>query len=261
MHADYHIHSSFSDDSTYPMEDIIKKAITIGLDEICFTEHVDHGVKSYDSDFYKDYHDEFLRCKGKYQNQIKIKFGIEYGIQTHTIEQYQQDFYRNDFDFVILSCHQINDMEFWTQDFQKGKTQKEYNLAYYEEIYQVMNKYKNYSVLGHLDAIKRDDLEGVYPYKETKDILENILKLAIKDGKGIEINTSNERYGLSDFTSCKDILLLYKQLGGEIITFGSDTHKEEHVGYHIKEMRKELKRLGFTKFCTYERMEPHFHEL
>ena len=146
MHADYHIHSSFSDDSTYPMEDIIKKAITIGLDEICFTEHVDHGVKSYDSDFYKDYHDEFLRCKGKYQNQIKIKFGIEYGIQTHTIEQYQQDFYRNDFDFVILSCHQINDMEFWTQDFQKGKTQKEYNLAYYEEIYQVMNKYKNYSV-------------------------------------------------------------------------------------------------------------------
>ena len=105
-------------------------------------------------------------------------------------------------------------MEFWTQDFQKGKTQKEYNLAYYEEIYQVMNKYKNYSVLGHLDAIKRDDLEGVYPYKETKDILEKILKLAIKDGKGIEINTSNERYGLSDFTSCKDILLLYKQLGG-----------------------------------------------
>lgn len=261
MLADYHLHSNFSDDSTYPMEKIVERAISIGLDEICFTEHVDHGVKMYGPNFYKNYYTEFLRCKHKYQNLIQMKYGVEFGIQTHTIDQFQRDFKANNFDFVILSCHQINNLEFWTQDYQKGKTQREYNMAYYEEILQVMKQYKNYSVLGHLDAIKRDDLMGIYPFDETKDILERILKLAIEDGKGIEINTSNERYGLPDFTPCKEILLLYKQLGGEIITFGSDTHKEEHLGYHIAEMKAELKKIGFTKFCTYNQMKPQFHKL
>lgn len=261
MLMDYHIHSSFSDDSIYPMEKVVQKAIEVGLDEICFTEHVDHGVKMYALDFYENYYNEFIRCKNKYRDRIKLKYGAEFGMQTHTIDQFQEDFNKNDFDFVILSCHQIQNLEFWTQDFQKGKTQKEYNLAYYEEILHVMQQYKDYSVLGHLDAIKRDDLMGIYPYEETKNVLKEILSLAIKDGKGIEINTSNERYGLLDFTPCKEILLLYKQLGGEIITFGSDTHIEEHVGYHIAEMKGELKKLGFTKFCSYNRMKPQFHKL
>lgn len=261
MLADYHMHTSFSDDSTYPMEELVKQAISVGLQEICFSEHIDYGVKSYSEHFYKDYHKEYLRCKSKYQDQITMKFGIEFGMQVHTVQQYQSDFDKNDFDFVILSCHQVNDLEFWTQDFQKGKTQKEYNLAYYHEILKVMQIYKDYSVLGHLDAIKRDDQQGIYPFEDTKQVLTDILSLAIQDGKGIEINTSNERYGLTDFTPSKDILLLYKELGGNIITFGSDTHKAEHVGYHIEEMKKELKNMGFQKFCTFDKMKPIFHDL
>ena len=45
MLADYHVHSAFSDDSTYPMEQVVRDAIRINLDELCFTEHVDYGVK------------------------------------------------------------------------------------------------------------------------------------------------------------------------------------------------------------------------
>lgn len=46
MLADYHVHTEYSDDSTYPMEQVITDAIRIGLDEICFTDHVDYGIKS-----------------------------------------------------------------------------------------------------------------------------------------------------------------------------------------------------------------------
>ena len=87
MLADYHMHTSFSDDSTYPMEELVKQAISVGLQEICFSEHVDYGVKSYSEHFYKDYHKEYLRCKSKYQDQITMKFGIEFGMQVHTVQQ------------------------------------------------------------------------------------------------------------------------------------------------------------------------------
>ena len=44
--ADYHVHTQFSDDSETPMEDAVLHAIAVGLGEICFTEHIDYGVKT-----------------------------------------------------------------------------------------------------------------------------------------------------------------------------------------------------------------------
>ncbi|GFZ32382.1 phosphatase [Clostridium zeae] len=261
MLADYHMHTSFSDDSTYPMEEEIKQAISLGLDEICFTDHVDYGVKTDLNCDYIEYIKEFKRCKERYSNEITLKLGIEFGMQVHTIDQCQKDFDKYDFDFVILSCHQVNDKEFWTQDFQKGKTQKEYNEKYYEEILKVIRKYEDYSILGHLDMIKRYDEIGEYPFEKVKNIVIEILKHVIANDKGIEVNTSSFRYGLCDLTPSREILKLYRELGGNIITIGSDSHKEEHVGYNIQLVREELKSLGYKQFCTFEKMKPIFHDL
>ena len=46
MLADYHVHTEFSDDSTEPMGNVINKAIALNIDEICFTDHVDYGIKA-----------------------------------------------------------------------------------------------------------------------------------------------------------------------------------------------------------------------
>ncbi|ASW43314.1 histidinol-phosphatase HisJ family protein [Clostridium isatidis] len=261
MLADYHMHTNFSDDSTCEMEDEIKKAIALGLDEICFTEHVDYGVKTDLNCNYYEYRKEFNRCKERYKDKITLKFGIEFGMQLHTIDEFQKDFNENNFDFVILSCHQVDNKEFWTQDFQRGKTQKEYNEKYYEEILKVIKRYDDYSVLGHLDMIRRYDMKGIYPFENIKDIVTEILRHIILRGKGIEINTSSFRYKLDDLTPSRDILKLYRELGGTIITIGSDTHKEEDIGYKILEVREELKKLGFKQFCTFEKMKAIFHDL
>lgn len=261
MLADYHMHTSFSDDSTYPMEEVVKRAISLGLNEICFTEHVDYGVKTDLNCDYAAYLKEFERCKEKYKARITLKFGIEFGMQKHTIGEFQRDFDCYDFDFVILSCHQVNNKEFWNQDFQKGSTQQEYNEKYYEEILKVIKNYNDYSVLGHLDMIKRYDEAGEYPFEKIKSIVTEILTHVIEQGKGIEINTSSFRYGLKDLTPSREILKLYKELGGTIITIGSDSHEEEHVGYNIPHIREELKKLGFKQFCSFEKMKPVFHDL
>ena len=196
-----------------------------------------------------------------YGGQINIKMGLECGMQMHTINQYEALFKKYDFDFIILSVHQVDDKEFWTQDFQRGKTQKEYNELYYKEILGLVQNYKNYSVLGHLDLIVRYDENGVYPFEKVKPIIEDILKIVIADNRGIEFNTSYHRYKLKDTTPSMEILKLYYQLGGNIITIGSDSHKPEHLGYKLDEAKEILKSIGFKKFCTYDKMIPTFHDL
>ncbi|WP_099466800.1 histidinol-phosphatase HisJ family protein [Konateibacter massiliensis] len=261
MLADYHMHTAFSDDSTYPMEECVKRAIEISLEEICITEHIDYGVKTNLNCDLEAYSKEFARCKELYGSQITMRFGIEFGIQTDTVERFQQDFDNYPFDFVIMSCHQVDNLEFWNNAYQEGKTQQEYQEKYYEEILKVIQKYHDYSVLGHLDMIKRYDRQGEYPFEKTKPIVEEILRTAIADGKGIEVNTSSFRYNIGDLTPSRDILTLYKELGGEIITIGSDSHEESHLGHKIKEVQGELKKLGFRYIHTFDGMHPKAHLL
>ena len=288
MLVDYHVHSEFSDDSRESMEMQIEKAIELGFDEICFTDHVDYGIKkdwaegniewrggdgiSSSADKldplsnvnYMEYFGKILRMKETYKGKIQIKSGLEFGVQSITIPQYEELWARwnNVLDFALLSMHQVNNQEFWTQEFQQGKTQKQYNEEYYEEILKVIRQYKHYSVLAHLDLIVRYDKQGVYPFDKVKDLIAEILRTAIADGKGIEINTSSWHYGLKDTQPSRDILKLYKDLGGKIITIGSDAHNTSYLGDHIEEARKILRdEIGFEQFCTFDQMEPIFHNL
>lgn len=276
MLTDYHVHTWFSDDSDYPMEDVVKDALNLGLDELCFTDHVDYGVKpDWDSGEeiryrggkplanvdYPRYVDTIRRMQQMYGDRIRLRLGMEFGIQMHTIPRFQALFGRYPFDFIILSVHQVEDREFWTQDFQRGRTQQEYNERYYEELLNLVNHYQDYSVLGHMDLIVRYDEQGVYPFPKVKPYVEKILRRVIRDGKGIEFNTSFHRYGLADTTPSREILQLYRELGGRIITLGSDSHRPEHLGAYIREGKEVLKSLGFKEFCTYEGMEPVFHSL
>ena len=262
MKCDYHVHSNYSDDSNTPMERQIKRAIEIGLDEICFTDHVDYGVRYEDID-YPRYFGEIDGLREKYAGKIVIRSGLECGVQVHTITQYESlcEAYSGDLDFVLLSIHQVNNICFWNQEYQSGKTQDEYNMGYYEELLRVVRGYEDYSVLAHLDLMVRYDMAGAYPFRKAKDIIAEILTETINHGKGIEMNTASWRYGLNDTQPCREILRLYHDLGGEILTLGSDSHSPEYICDHMSEAREILRGIGFKNFCTFEGMRPSFHTL
>ena len=276
MFCDYHTHTVFSSDSMYPMEDCIKDAISLGIEEICFTDHVDYGIKDDWDDLrnnkatkkyfnvdYDKYFSDLETLREKYKNQITIKNGLEFGIQKYNIEKYNKLFEKYPLDFIILSVHQIDDKEFWNHSYQDGKTEKEYYEDYFNEIYYLVQNYSNYCVLGHLDMMKRyDEKDGYNPFVENKEIITKILKRVIADGKGIELNTSSIKYKLDNLMPSRDILKLYLELGGEILTIGSDSHsKKDLCNSHIEELKQELRDIGFKKFCTFEKMKPTFHEL
>lgn len=147
VYADYHVHSDYSDDSWYLMEEIVKDAIQLGLEEICFTDHVDYGVKPDwrpEEEFqagknkevknvhYKLYFSELEKLSEKYEKNITIKKGLEFGMQVHTIPQFEKLYQSYDFDFILLSVHQIENKEFWTGEFQKGHTHQESYDEYYD---------------------------------------------------------------------------------------------------------------------------------
>ena len=283
MNVDYHVHTSFSNDCAYPMEEAVRDAIALGLDEICFTEHVDYGILTDAEDTkeiryraggpndplqmpmlnvdYPRYIAQVQRMRGEYGNRIEIRTGLEYGVQTHTMPQYRRLAQRYPMDFVILSIHQIGDLEFWNGEYMEGKTQDEYIAGYYDEMLATAEAFTDYSVLGHIGMIERYDANGPYPFEKIKPVMEQILRRVISDGKGIEVNTSCFRYNLRDITPAVPVLRLYRQLGGRILTLGSDTHKKEHLGAHMAKVRGMLRDMGFEEFCTYRAMEPVFHRL
>lgn len=261
MYIDYHIHSMFSDDSISLLEDIIKDAIHKGLQEICICDHVDYGIKTDKNCPYFFYIREYQRLKKLYNHEITIKLGIEFGIQVEYIDLFQKDFDHYDFDFVIMSNHQVGNKEFWNYAFQDGKTQEQFHKEYYEAILNCTKQYKDYSVLGHLDMIKRYDKIGNYADENNKSLIQEILKQVIKDGKGLEINTSSYAYNLPNTTPSKQILTWYKALGGEIITIGSDAHTTNRIGSHFDESIDLLKSLGFNAIYTFDKMKPIKHAI
>lgn len=261
MYWDYHMHSSFSADSTTPMKDMIEKSIVLGLKEICFTDHVDYDIIG-NPNVKVNYHEYFETLNtyiNLYKDKISIKKGIEMGLQNHILDKCSYDIENNDFDFVIASVHTIDRLELFTGDYHKNKTQREVYEGYYSRLLELISNFNNYSIVGHLDLIKR---YGNYPeiLKDSifTDYLEEILKKVISQGKGIEVNTSSFRYNLPDLTPSMGILKLYKALGGEIITIGSDAHNPEQIATKFKEVNEILKNIGFKYISIFNKMKPEF---
>ena len=276
MLADYHVHTGYSDDSTYPLRQVALDAIRLNLDEICFTEHVDYGVKpEWDEPRgarfedghpvtncpYDAYLAEVDALREELGNRITLRAGLELGVQSTTLEQNRALVERlgDRLDFVICSIHQVGNLEYWNGEFQRGRTQEEIHTAYYEEMLAVVEAFSDYSVLGHLDLIRRYDHFGDYPFERVRDIVAEILRRAIADGKGIEVNTSGIRYGLGDFQPRREILELYRDLGGTVVTVGSDSHEPGHLSSYLRLAYRELKELGFAGVCTFERGEATLH--
>lgn len=297
MRADYHVHTAFSDDSTYRLEDVCADACRLGLDEICITDHVDYGVKAdvspldeegvlFDSSFtsnpdesplsiegqpclnvnYQDYFLALASARERWAEpthdwwggKLRVRCGLEFGVQPHTAPSFQRlfDARRRELDFILLSCHQIDDKEFWCGDYQRGKSPEEVTKNYYLEILESQKLYTDYSCLAHLDAIRRDNRTDQQGMGASKELIAEILSCAIEGGKGIEVNTSSVRYGLTDWQPTREILALYRDLGGTIVTVGSDSHAPEQLGSYLRQATDLLRALGFNGIYTFSHMQP-----
>jgi histidinol-phosphatase (PHP family) len=267
MFCDYHIHSQFSADSKMTLEEISETAVKLGLNEIAITDHHDIDYQDDSIEFLIDkneYLKEIEKYQQKYNGKLNIKKGIEMGLQLDILDECDQ-YLKNDFDFVIASFHTADKADLHTGDFFKGYSQWEAYLSYLETILKTVRKYENYSVLGHLDIVRRyGDFETVPELMENPtaaSIIEEILKTIIKKNKGLEVNTSGYRIDGKNPMPSFEILKLYKELGGKILTIGSDSHSTEQLTNKFDYTIKHLKEIGFNQLSTFENMEVSFYSI
>lgn len=268
--ADSHMHSSFSGDSEAKMNDMVESAIAKGLMAITFTEHMDYDFVYTEEEpegFFEvntdSYLYDLLRAREKYGAKIQINFGIELGMQTHINQK--NVLYSNSypFDFIIASSHLCNHKDPYLPEFFEGRDEKEGYHEYFKYIIDVVNSFWNYDVYGHLDYVLRygPNKNKFFTMEEYGDEISEILKIIIHNGKGIEANTSGFHYGMGGPHPNIEILKRYKELGGEILTIGSDAHTPDRIGSHFKETAELLKSIGFETYCVFENREPSFFYL
>jgi histidinol-phosphatase (PHP family) len=261
MKADYHMHTRFSADSDNDPEELIKECIRRGLKTICITDH--HDIDFVDPGFVIDFEPYFETLRAlqeKYRGQIEVLIGMEYGLQAHLGEASAKLAKQYDFDFILGSVHMVDGDDPYYRNIFKGRTDEEvYRIGFSETLESIKN-IKDFDSLGHLDYIVRygTNQEQDYVYAKYADYLDEILKHLIYNGKGLEVNTAGWKYGLSFAHPHQDVLKRYKELGGEILTVGSDAHLLEHLAYDFDRVKGYLEACGFKYYTEFRQRKPYF---
>lgn len=265
--ADCHLHSSFSGDTDTPMEEMVLKGISLGLKTMCFTEH--HDIAFPDSPEESgsifllntdSYLYDLIKLKEKYQDQISLLFGVELGLQSEVLRKIAVYAKSYEFDFIIGSSHICHGKDPYYPAFYEGRSEEEAYREYFTSILENVKKFSNFDVYGHLDYVIRYGPSGDrdYSYEKYRDIFDKILETLLENGKGIELNTGSIESGMKEFHPCMGIIKRYRQLGGEIITVGSDAHDTSDIAGYFPRAAEVLESCGFRYYTVFRNRMPEF---
>ena len=254
---DYHMHSRVSFDAKDSGLDMALAAAARGLKEICFTDHIDYTPELdmvFDTAVYNAEYDG-LQVPG-----LLIRRGMEFGLTPDNPGQLKKDLRRRHFDFVIGSVHLVDGVDVYMEPYWQGKSYDEAIRRYLETTLECVRVHEDYDVLGHLTYIAKcgaNPRKEPLRYSDHKAIMDEIMLELVRRGKGMELNTSGiDRCGGPLPTL--DYFQRFYELGGRIVTVGSESHDVARAGQYTHEMVAELKKI-FGYVCTFEGRRPIFH--
>lgn len=256
--ADFHTHSYFSGDSREPTRETVKSAVEKGLKTLCLTEHndIDYPNHEFDLDVEK-YKAELFRLKDEFSDKIELLFGVELGLMGNIADKLNAFVKDRGFDFVIGSSHLVNGQDPYYPEYFNTLGTKNGILRYFESILENINVFSDFDVYGHLDYVVRYSAEKSYEPLDYREIIDEILKKLISMGKGIEINTAGMKT-LGYVHPNEFILKRYRDLGGEIITVGSDAHERTRVAADFDKAETALKNAGFEYYSVFRNRKAEF---
>lgn len=261
---DYHMHSEHSTDGRDSILRMTEAARERGLKEIAISDHFEPtmGDEEYASYNAKKYFSEIEKTRETIGAEVKIKASVELG-QPHIFPEYSLKLIKNnDYDYVIASAHKMSDNTDFGDLVYSEDNLDEHCEKYLNELMK-LTAWNQFDCIGHLDLVKRYASRYGIEAKLLNYIekLEIVLKTLIYNGKGIEINTSGLRQSAKECMPGGNILRLYKELGGEIITIGSDAHNHSDVGAGVHEAIELLRTAGFEYMTSFEKRKPEMIKL
>ncbi len=275
---DCHTHSTNSPDGISPLEDMVRTAAEKGLAAYAVTDHCEvnrwfsiehYGAEpnEYDTyDFGRDFEismRENTRLKAEYEGTLNMICGIELGQAPCDFGLAESIVADNRLDFVIGSIHQISGQDDYAFiDYSKINV-TELLSNYYKDVLSLC-KWNKFDILGHLTYPLRyiTGEHGIeVDMSAHEEMIREIFRTIINNGKGIEINTSGLRqpYGkaLPDLRWVK----LYRELGGEILSLGSDAHCTADLGKNLADGAEIALEAGFNQLCYFKERNPHFIDI
>ncbi len=277
MFADMHIHTAgFSGDAQLLSSELAKAAGEHPGVLFCTAEHYDydypepHRQLICDIDRYSSEHAGAKACyEDAFSSRYPILFGIEYGYQNHLADYYDNFSSLFPFDCVIGSVHMIGDDNtdpyYYREVFLEEKAIV--YRKYLEGIAGMLRDCRGFDIVGHYDYISRYSgyPDPKFRYREFPDLFDEIFRLAVAGGRAIELNTSSSAYlkakGHPDFMPDPDIFIRYRELGGEMVSFGSDAHRAPDLLRLSDEAAAFLRRCGFRYLTGFREREPFFYEI
>lgn len=268
--ADYHVHSCFSPDAGYTMTEMAKAAADAGLQELCFTDHVEPTDLNRPGQLRRHAYDweqlrrDFAAAQKAMGERITLRLGIELGDAINSID-HTKKLLRGapELDFTIGSIHWLSSrLDHLDVYFFSPRSQREMRdgVQDYLERSLELAQWGEFCVLGHPTLpVRYSGKYGSVPisFDGFEAEMAEVFRTLVQKGCGIEVNTNRGNIPLPDAKWLK----LYRELGGEIITLGSDAHSPAHVGCAVRERQELLRQCGFKRFCTFSRMKPVWHEL
>lgn len=265
---DSHVHTKNSIDGINSVMEMANMAIKRGLTGIAITDHaninafarqkVEEGIKN----SIKEIEEAQSILKGK----LLLTKGIELGQPMADYEKAEEVLAYTDFDFVIGAVHAVRDVEPYYKIEYAKKTKAEVQVYFEKYLNEILEfvQYGNFDVLAHLTYPLRYS-NGIcgcqYNFQDCYELIEKILKGVIEQGKGIEINVSGLSTSWGHMMPEEDILKYYHNLGGEILTIGTDSHIASNVGVGLKEAMQLMKDCGFHYVAFYQNRKPEMTKI
>ena len=256
---DMHCHTAYSFDSKADPRELCETAIQRGITHLAITDHCD--LDCILSGLYEPYladkaKETVYSLKKEYEGQLDIIYGIELGGAHAAPKEAERLVKDYGFEFVLGSLHNLRDVpDFYFMNFADmpdglidslvGRNISELceiaQLPFIDSIAHVTYPLRYVKACG-----RKVDLEK---YKER---FGELFKLIIKNGKALEVNTSPYRKGIADTMPERELLELYRSMGGTRITLGSDAHTADGVGDGILEAAATLNELGFEAVTLFD---------
>lgn len=265
---DFHLHSKFSPDSKAEPTEIIRTAKEKKLNHIIFTEHCEANLNQampegkpiwppLDIKNYTSTISELQKTA-----PMKVGIGIELGQATFAPKAAEEALKAYDWDIVLGSMHNIkNGIDFYYMDY-LNEDIKRLTKLYLEDLYDlaVWNRFDILSHLYyHLRYIYRQGME--LDIKKYEAEIRDIFRVLIINGKGIEINTASLDDAFGDVIPSLYYLKIYHEMGGEIITIGSDGHREDRIGFGFEYALDLLREAGFKAISSFEKRKVTFIDI
>ena len=259
MLADCHLHTEFSTDSETPMRAQAERALELGIPAICVTDHMDMDYPQ--GEFWLDtdrYMEAVRRLQEEYRGRLEIGFGVELGLMEHLRARQEEYLEKYPFDFVIGSVHLIHGEDPYNGELFRKYGDEEVFREYFRLSHRLLADAPSIQSWGHLDYVVRyGQNPEVYSYRKYADEIDAVLKLLLEKGIALEVNTAGFRT-LGRTNPEPDVLRRYRELGGELITVGSDGHQPEYLGYRFRETEELLRSCGFSYYAVFRQRKPEF---